>query len=291
MNRHKRKQNLENQSPTKRNKLVDESTWICRPEFNGNNDNHSNNNEGQNLVFMLVEIDYYTDRLREPVIRLYGVDEQGHSVVAHIFGYRPYFYVEAPRGFAGDDDLRKFRTHLESRLQRAVPQWQKVEQIVTSTTIVYRQNIRGYDFGRKQQFIQIYVASPQNIPTARNILQADGLAVFEANVPFCLRFMIDLDIRGAGWIELISFKPRNRRYYASRCQIEVNTSFTEIISHNDVVPRYMQIAPLLILSFDIECKFFTQIAKKILLLISCDHSQQLQYLFAEFSFFDLLPQC
>lgn len=34
-----------------------------------------------------------------PVIRVYGVTEQGHSVFAHIHGFVPYFYIPAPAGF------------------------------------------------------------------------------------------------------------------------------------------------------------------------------------------------
>ena len=29
-----------------------------------------------------------------PMMRLYGVTEEGHSVVAHIHGYEPYFFVQ-----------------------------------------------------------------------------------------------------------------------------------------------------------------------------------------------------
>ena len=34
-----------------------------------------------------------------PVMRLFGVSQEGHSIVAHIHGYDPYFYVQvSPRG-------------------------------------------------------------------------------------------------------------------------------------------------------------------------------------------------
>jgi hypothetical protein len=29
-----------------------------------------------------------------PIMRLFGVTQEGHSVVAHIHGYEPYFYVQ-----------------------------------------------------------------------------------------------------------------------------------------------------------------------------------------------------
>lgn len=38
-----------------------------------------------------------------PVIRMYGVTMQGHSVLAHIHGFHPYFFVPAPANFKPAD--------------------------------------------------------------------------------------------------------------------------------------------------------------------------------------------
>jgi hypothetical protein len=32
-----------------------------------------------------------------PIMRLYGVTQEGHSVIAHVHGYDPYFYVQVIR--------------------------------------------------------------------------------------------------------------------------------------------------------------------------------------------------
>lgn len=34
-----------------------------------------------------------------PVIRLYGVTLEGHSVFTHVHGFVPYFYIHCPRNF------------------------------------------------------------------------------------------------------------------------------------------------------------------------------------------------
>lgn len=34
-----------------------------------------------------------------PVIRLYGVTEEGHNVFTHVHGYVPYFYIPCPLNF------------------------------------------------------------------------------------------------------------------------------------------------------------------------------------------------
>lgn len=78
---------------------------------------------------------------------------------------------------------------------------------------------------------------------------------FESNVPFVLRFMIDQNISGADWVRLPagSYSRRDTHDKTSRCSIEVD------VTYDNVIPQpcdgvYSQIAPLRVLSFDIECQ-------------------------------------
>lgn len=50
-----------------------------------------------------------------PIIRIYGVTNDGHSVMAHVHGVSPYFYVKAPPGFSASALLR-FQAALEQQL-------------------------------------------------------------------------------------------------------------------------------------------------------------------------------
>ena len=34
-----------------------------------------------------------------PIVRIYGITEQGNSVMAHVHGFAPYFFVPAPPKF------------------------------------------------------------------------------------------------------------------------------------------------------------------------------------------------
>ena len=77
---------------------------------------------------------------------------------------------------------------------------------------------------------------------------------FESNMPYALRFMIDQDIAGMSWIELPenTYKIRNLHEKTSTSQLEVD------INYDKIVPKppegeWSAIAPLRILSFDIEC--------------------------------------
>ena len=64
--------------------------------------------------------------------------------------------------------------------------------------------------------------------------------------------MADADIVGCNWIELPPGKYTVRKNKSARCQLEVDVSWEDIISHK-VEGEWMKIAPIRILSFDIEC--------------------------------------
>ena len=46
-------------------------------------------------------------------VRLFGVDEQGHSVSVYVDGYKPFIYTEAPSHWVEDDMLRAIENGLE----------------------------------------------------------------------------------------------------------------------------------------------------------------------------------
>ena len=72
--------------------------------------------------------------------------------------------------------------------------------------------------------------------------------------------MVDCHIVGCNWIELPAGKyrmkspndPDKERQPKSRCQIEVDVSWEDLISHA-ADGQWLRFAPLRVLSFDIEC--------------------------------------
>lgn len=78
---------------------------------------------------------------------------------------------------------------------------------------------------------------------------------YESNVLYPLRFMIDNEIGGMTWVKIKkgNWELRHTENKETHCQIEL-----DVYNYNDVecLPcdgRYSKIAPLRILSFDIEC--------------------------------------
>ena len=64
----------------------------------------------ESLIFQQIEVEDYQGVLpafmpnpfnikEQAIIRMFGVTEDGNSVMAHVYGFLPYIYVPAPMGF------------------------------------------------------------------------------------------------------------------------------------------------------------------------------------------------
>ena len=202
-----------------------------------------------------------------PIVRLYGTTREGRSVLAHVHGFTAYFYV-AP---SLDTDLSEntlgvLRNLLDQRMRdKARGDEKKLSKFVLGIEKVSnQQSIFGYYFNETRSFIKVYVASPSMVPQVKKAFE-EGVSVpggnmfrgqtYESNVPYVLRFMIDNEIQGADWIELprATYSMRAPTKKVSRCTLEVDVCFTSLVSHPST-GAYSSIAPLRVLSFDIECQ-------------------------------------
>ena len=80
------------------------------------------------LVFQQIDLDFYegppmkealTSTQKVPIFRLYGVNEAGNSILAHMYGYVPYLYSSAPSGVK-NSDLYKFTDLLNNAAKNEV---------------------------------------------------------------------------------------------------------------------------------------------------------------------------
>jgi DNA polymerase delta subunit 1 len=78
---------------------------------------------------------------------------------------------------------------------------------------------------------------------------------YESNVPYVLRFMIDNEISGSDWVEMAAgtYSVRSSKDMISRVSLEVDVFYNNLKPH-ECVGEWSSIAPLRILSFDIECQ-------------------------------------
>lgn len=205
-----------------------------------------------------------------PIIRFYGVTEAGNSVVVFVHGYTPYLYASCPQNFVHASG--QIRKALNDRLNdgkngsREEGQSGSARDLVLGVEVeMDRKSILGYCPDDKvTPFLKIYMAAPNLVPTAKRVLE-DGLSVagfgslrsmtYESNVPFVLRFMVDKDIAGAGWMEIPAgtYAVRPERTKESHCQLEVDVVHEYIVPHAPE-GKWSRLAPLRVLSTDIECQ-------------------------------------
>lgn len=170
-----------------------------------------------------------------PIIRAYGVTDAGNSVSVFIHGFTPYGYFALPKDSTfehTEENLGKIRAIINNRLEGAargskMPEYCRAVSYVTS-----HKSIMGYD-NPHMHFFKVMVAMPTLIPPLKRILE-DGIdltgvrtegdncySAYECNVPFVLRYMIDRDISGAGWLTLPAktYQLRNQNNSQTHCQV------------------------------------------------------------------------
>ena len=182
-----------------------------------------------------------------PVMRIFGVTESGNSVMAHVHGFAPYFYIRAPNNFT-PKQCKDLLENLNSK-------------VVLAVELVNKQTVYGYQRQQSASFIKIILCLPHLIPIASKILTSRNFfgphfdaQCFESNIAFVLRFMVDFLVVGCSWIELPSgsYEIRPESQCDSRCQLEVDIAYNKFISH-EPEGKWSNIAPLRVLSFDIKC--------------------------------------
>ena len=198
-----------------------------------------------------------------PVIRVFGVTQGGHSILVHVHGVTPYFYCDCPSESFSDEDCGRFREALDLKVRQSA---KSDSQVVVAVVPRLKQSIMGYSGGRSKRVLQVMFAMPSHIPKARFILQQGDFSyrpgappmeymTYESNVPFTLRYMVDNGIVGGNWLELPrgGYAVRAEHQRQSHCQVEVDCVYDTLVSHDPNVPGWAGLAPLRVLSFDIEC--------------------------------------
>lgn len=225
------------------------------------------------LVFQQLDLDHYIGQHHVgmpgstigpvPIARMYGITMEGNSVLCHIHGFVPYFFIPAPSNMK-KDDCHAFKDAL-NRVVLADMRSNKdmVVQAVLAVDYHIKESIYGYHGNRKIPFLQITMSLPKLIAPAKRILESGirynsnperAYITYESNIEYEIRFMVDTAVVGCNWIELPAgkYRIRNDNMKTSRCQLEVDIAWDQFISH-PCEGEWQKIAPIRILSFDIEC--------------------------------------
>jgi DNA polymerase family B, exonuclease domain len=151
-----------------------------------------------------------------PVLRCYGVNEDGYSITAFIHGFTPYAYFAIPHTLGIDKltDMQEaaIRVDLNNNLKASARGTAHLDSAVIGVKLVRdHQSIFGYN-SPDRTFLKVYVALPTLIPALKRMMEDITIAAlapqrltyaaYECNVPFVLRYMVDRDVPGAGWLTL-----------------------------------------------------------------------------------------
>ena len=201
---------------------------------------------------------------------------------AHIHGFSPYLYVPAPNESFMTQHCASFKSSLKEAIS-GDSRGREIGEPVLAVDIVRKCTMYGYN-NRDYPFLRVTLAHPKLMAPAKRLLEngifLQGLGtrmfqVFESNVDFEIRFMIDTDVVGCNWIECPAGKyqlrnptpstmndgglfatyghaPSTGPHPMTKCQIELDISYEEFVSH-PAEGAWQVIAPCRILSFDIEC--------------------------------------
>ncbi|KAI9773153.1 MAG: DNA-directed DNA polymerase delta [Geoglossum simile] len=191
-------------------------------------------------------------------IRLFGVTETGHSVLLHVTDFLHYLYVPAPVSFQ-KSDCEAFKAYLDSQFAQHQP-------TIASVQMVQRENVYGFQGNLKSPYLKISVNDPKSIGRLRSMIEGGdanwrgmwrihetGLMTFD-NLQYVLRFMVDTKMAGMSWVEVPAEKYHMlpARDKQSNCQIEAYANYRDLHAHPSD-GEWAKMAPLRILSFDIEC--------------------------------------
>ena len=149
------------------------------------------------------------------IVRAYGRTADGRSVAAATY-FRPYFFAKAG--------------HRVPEVRNA-----KIETVLAK-------DLWGFQNGEARRFFKLTFPTHKAMRGAAFGMERDNWAVYEANIDPVLRFMHVSGCRSTGWIEV----DNNEAELDTRCDINIRAEEFRPLDRDDI-------APLKIMSFDIEC--------------------------------------
>lgn len=169
-------------------------------------------------------VDVWRERGSTPWIRVYGRTADGASVVMYAGGFAPYLWVET----AGSPTAQKaaFVQWIASQIKSPV---RKVELHDDKCSLVCNEPVR---------VARIELEQPGKVPKVRDLFHEGrnptpehpmGRRAFEADVPYHMRFAIDLGATPFCWVEVDDTKTRvSAQVPVDRCALTLSAHIDDI---------------------------------------------------------------
>ncbi len=209
----------------------------------------------KHFIFQALEWDsYHGKEDNDYRIRIFGKTEEKESICAIVTDFQPFFYIKIPEHWKMSklDALIKYITRPLKKYSAST---------LLSYTIEKKKQLLGFTADKlftyaKLSFLNLYgfyafsKIFDEEIDLSE-VLPKEGVIKFEkyeTNIDSILRCMHIRDLQSTGWIKISHSKINYCDEQISRCNIEFTTSYTNLFPYEKT-----SIAPLKIISFDLEC--------------------------------------
>lgn len=154
--------------------------------------------ERDSLCFQSIEAEEGTLNGGRATVKLFGVSEEGNSVMLHVTDFKHYLYVAAPVSFQ-PQDCNSYKAYLESQIAQHQP-------AIHSVNFTMRENIYGFQGNVQSPYLKVTVADPKFINKVRSTIETGqanwkglwkgvegGIKTFDS-IQYVLRFMVDCKV-------------------------------------------------------------------------------------------------
>jgi DNA polymerase delta subunit 1 len=186
-------------------------------------------------------------------IYMFGVTQDGNTVCINIKNFKAFFYLKVRSGEEWNDFMvKQFKGLLKKRLG-------KKGKYLTGCKLLFRKDVYGFNNHKKFAFLKLSFSNLKVMSGCKwgfkkKKYKFDNFTIdrlltnklYNANLDPILTFVHRNDILTAGWIEVNKYQIPE--ISMSRCQIYAETSFKFVLPYDKE-----DIAPMVTLSFDIEC--------------------------------------
>ncbi|ABK15172.1 DNA-directed DNA polymerase [Methanothrix thermoacetophila] len=215
------------------------------------------------MHFQILDANYVYDMSGYPVVQLFGIRDNGDSIICRVSGFRPYFYASA-------HDITSAA--------------EAVESMDLDVEIVERYEPIGYQ-SKPIKMLRIIAKDPKSVREIRDRVREipSVRAVYETDILFKNRFLIDTGLGGMAWVKVLDVERDSTSAKESRdglswyglanyreverdstsakesrvlegCEMRERRRFIVDVPVEKLAPEDLEsTAPLRFMSFDIEC--------------------------------------
>nr|QDY51635.1 DNA polymerase family B [Mimiviridae sp. ChoanoV1] len=220
-------------------------------------------NNKKEIKFQINDVKCYNEKLDddsededsdnlEYVMNMFGIDEENESISVKITGFKPRFYVNIPNKW-NNSKVKIFIDSIKKFVKK------KFKDSLNNYKVIHRIKFRGFTNNEQLKFIKLtfnntyamrsfmYVFKRKlNIPSLTK--KPKKYELYETNIEPFIRFCHIQDIKPSGWVKI---QPKNytvQKVKLTTCQKEITCKWKSVEADENT-----HIAPLITLSFDIEC--------------------------------------